>query len=303
MNTFLVTGATGGLGLEIVKNIAKSSANKVVMAVRDLDKGRKIADKLKGNIDVHHLDLSNLRNIGNFLSDWDYSLSGLINNAGVQFVNENNFTQDGFEETIAVNHLASFLLTVGLIPYLKGGNVLFIGSGTHNPSYPLGKLFGFRGAQYTTMNDLAKGISCAKTVRQMNLDRYATSKLLNIITAVELARRHEEFSSYVLDPGLMPGTGLARHQNSTMRFFWKKIMPIAGHLLPDTTTARKSGETAAWLVDAPPFKFQSGEILSFNRKPYKYVWQDMVLDEKIGKDVFESSIEIVKDFLPNNDDD
>ena len=54
MKTFLVTGATSGLGLEIVKNIAKSRSNRVIMAVRDLSKGRKIADNLKGNIDVHH---------------------------------------------------------------------------------------------------------------------------------------------------------------------------------------------------------------------------------------------------------
>ena len=39
MKTFLVTGATGGLGLEIVKNLAKGRNNKVIMAVRDLDKG------------------------------------------------------------------------------------------------------------------------------------------------------------------------------------------------------------------------------------------------------------------------
>lgn len=299
MKTFLVTGATSGLGLEIVKNIAKSRSNRVIMAVRDLSKGRKIADNLKGNIDVHHLDLSKLRNIGDFLNTWDSSLSGLINNAGVQFVNENNFTQDGYEETIAVNHLAAFLLTIGLIPFLKGGKVLFIGSGTHNPNYALGKLFGFRGAQYTTMQDLVKGISDAKAAKQKNLDRYATSKLLNIITAVELSKKHKEFSSYVLDPGLMPGTELARHQNSTMRFLWEKVMPIARRLLPDTTTPRRSGNTAAWIVETSPFKFPSGEILSFDRKPYKYVWKDMALNEKIGKDVFESSNELIKEFLPN----
>jgi NAD(P)-dependent dehydrogenase (short-subunit alcohol dehydrogenase family) len=298
MKTFLVTGATGGLGLETVKNITKSKTNRVVMAVRDLNKGEKIAAELEGNIEVQHLDLSQLGNIRNFLDNWDFSLAGLINIAGVQFVYETSFTQDGYEETIAVNHLAAFLLTVGLIPFLKGGKVLFIGSGTHNPNYPLGKFFGFRGAQYTTLNDLIKGISDAKTTKQMNIDRYATSKLLNIITAVELSRKYEEFSSYVLDPGLMPGTGLARHQNSTMRFLWKKVMPITAHLLPDITTTRRSGKTAAWIMETSPFKFQSGEILSFNRKPYKYVWKDMALNEKIGKDVYESSKEIVKEFLP-----
>ncbi len=142
----------------------------------------------------------------------------MINNAGVQFVNETKFTRDGFEETIPVNHLAAFMLTIGLMPYLEGGRVLFIGSGTHNPNYPLARMFGFRGAQYTSIVDLAQGKSNAKNTRQMNLDRYATSKLLNMISAVELSSRFKNFSSYVLDPGLMPGTGLARYQNRIMRF-------------------------------------------------------------------------------------
>ena len=173
MKTFLVTGATGGLGLEIVKNLAKGRNNKVIMAVRDLDKGLKIANELAGNIEVIELDLSQLANIRFFLQEWDIPLNGLINNAGVQFVDETKFTRDGYEETIAVNHLAAFLLTTGLMPHLTGGRVLFIGSGTHNPNYPLGKMFGFRGAQYTTMWDLIEGKSNAKTTKQINLDRYA----------------------------------------------------------------------------------------------------------------------------------
>ena len=63
MKTFLVTGATGGLGLEIVKNLAKNRENKVIMAIRDLNKGSKIANELAGNIEVLQLDLSQLANI------------------------------------------------------------------------------------------------------------------------------------------------------------------------------------------------------------------------------------------------
>lgn len=297
MKTFLVTGATGGLGLEIVKNLAKNRENKVIMAIRDLNKGSKIANELAGNIEVLQLDLSQLANIRDFLQKWDISLDGLINNAGVQFVNETKFTRDGYEETIAVNHLAAFMLTTGLMPYLTGGRVLFIGSGTHNPNYAFGKMFGFRGAQYTTMKDLIQGKSNAKTTKQMNLDRYSTSKLLNTITAVELSRRFKEFSSYVLDPGLMPGTGLARHQNSTMQFLWKKVMPLIGHFLPDTTSPRRSGKAAAWIMETSTIKNQSGEIFSYNKKPNKYVWKEVALNEKMGREVYEDSMKIIGGFL------
>lgn len=297
MKTFLVTGATGGLGLEIVRNLAKNPKNKVIMAIRNLDNGLKMANELAGNIEVLQLDLSQLSNVRDFLQKWDTPLDGLINNAGVQFVNETKFTKDGYEETIAVNHLAAFMLTIGLMPHLTGGRVLFIGSGTHNPNYPLGKMFGFRGAQYSEMEDLVKGKSNAKTTKQMNLDRYSTSKLLNTITAVELSKRFKEFSSYVLDPGLMPGTGLARYQNSTMQFLWKKIMPIIGHFLPDTTSPQRSGKTAAWIMETSTIKHQSGEIFSYNKKPNKYVWKDVVLNEEIGKEVYEDSMKIIGGFL------
>lgn len=297
MKTFLVTGTTSGLGLEIVRKLANNGKNNVVMAVRDLEKGLKIANELAGNIEVLQLDLSQLANIQDFVHKWDIPLDGLINNAGVQFVNETKFTRDGYEETIAVNHLAAFTLTTGLMPHLTGGRVLFIGSGTHNPNYPFGKMFGFRGAQYTTMKDLIEGKSNAKTTKQMNLDRYSTSKLLNTITAVELSRRFKAFSSYVLDPGLMPGTGLARYQNDTMQFLWKRVMPIIGHFLPDTTSTRRSGKVAAWIMETSTIKHQSGEIFSYNKKPSKYVWKEVVLNEKIGREVYEGSMKIIENLL------
>lgn len=248
MKTFLVTGTTSGLGIEIVKNLAGKKNNKVIMAVRDLDRGMKIA-------------------------------------------------KDGYEETIAVNHLAAFMLTIGLIPHITGGRILFIGSGTHNPDHPLGPVFGFRGAQYTSIEDLLKGKSKTQRTRQMNLDRYATSKLLNTITAVELSKRFKTFYSYVLDPGLMPGTGLARYQNSTLRFLWNKVMPFIGFFLPDTASAEKSGKTAAWIMETSTVTDKSGEIFSYNQKPSKYVWEEVVLNEKIGKEVYEDSMNTIKKFL------
>ncbi len=297
MKTFLVTGATGGLGLEIVRNLAKTKKNRVIMAIRNLDKGLKIANELGGNIEVLKLDLSQLVNIRDFLQKWDTPLDGLINNAGVQFVNETKFTQDGYEKTIAVNHLAAFMLTIGLMPYLTRGRVLFIGSGTHNPNHPHAKMFGFRGAQYTSIHDSIHGKSNAKTQKQMNLDRYSTSKLLNTVTAVELSRRFKEFSSYVLDPGLMPGTGLARNQNITMQFLWKRVMPVLGLFLPDTTSTRRSGKTAAWIMETSKVQHQSGEIFSFNKKPNKYVWKEVVRNKEIGREVYEDSMKIIEDFL------
>ncbi len=145
------------------------------------------------------------------------------------------------------------------------------------------------------MDDIVKGKDNGASTQQMNRDRYATSKLLNLITAIEFARRFKEFETYVLDPGLMPGTGLARYQNRLMNFVWNNIMPVVGCFLPDTTSTKRSGKTAAWIMETSTN--QSGEIISYNQKPYRYVWKDVVLNEKIGGEVYEDSMKIIGDFF------
>jgi NAD(P)-dependent dehydrogenase (short-subunit alcohol dehydrogenase family) len=297
MKTFLVTGSTQGLGLAIVKQLALKKDTMIIMAVRNLAKGKEIAKSLGENVQAVELDLSSLKNIELFIKNWKKKLDGLINNAGVQHSSKNSFTPDGFEETIAVNHLASFLLTIGLAKHLVGGRVLFIGSGTHDPKHPHAKFFGFRGAQYTSIKELSEGLGKNTEIAQLNLDRYATSKFLNTVTAVELSRRQKDFLSVVLDPGLMPGTGLARTQNGFMLFLWKWLMPIVGIFLPDTSSTRKSGNAASWIISDEKFDYPSGTIFSYNKKPGKHVWKEMVYNERIGKEIYEDSLLMLKKYM------
>ncbi len=297
MPTILITGATQGLGLRIVKNLSLKQDVNIIMAVRDVDKGNEITGALGKNVSAVQLDLSNLRNIKKFINNWNIKLDGLINNAGVQFASKNSFTSDGFEETIAVNHLAAFLLTIGMEKHLGNGRVLFIGSGTHDPRHPLAKMFGFRGAQYTSIAELAAGSGNAQDISQLNRDRYATSKLLNTITVVEFSRRYSTFSSFMLDPGLMAGTGLARDHNGIMRFLWRFLMPPVGIFLPDTSSPGRSGRTAGWIMTENNLPFKSGAIISYDKKPSKYIWEEVVFNEKIGKEVFEDSLSIVKKYV------
>jgi len=297
MKTILITGATQGLGLQVVKYLALKQDVNIIIAVRNIDKGNEIASSLGNNVSVVKLDLSSFKNIKEFITNWNVKIDGLINNAGVQFTSKNSFTSDGFEETIAVNHLAAFLLTIGLEKHLKNGRVLFIGSGTHNPNHSVARMFGFRGAQYTSIKELSEGLGNTSDIVQLNLDRYATSKLLNTITAVELSRRYNTFSSFVLDPGLMPGTGLARNQNGIMKFLWQFFMPLIGIFLPDTSSSKRSGRTASWIMTEEYLPFKSGEIISYNKKLSVHVWNEIVLNEKIGKEVYEDSMSLVRPYL------
>lgn len=63
------------------------------------------------------------------------------------------------------------------------------------------------------------------------------------------------------------------------------------------TSDKRSGRTASWIMTEDNLPFKSGAIISYNKKPNKFVWDKVVFDEKIGKDVFEDSLSIVKNYL------
>ncbi|GAK51758.1 glucose/ribitol short chain dehydrogenase/reductase family protein [Candidatus Moduliflexus flocculans] len=295
MRTYIITGATSGLGLATARCLAQEPDTKVILAVRDTIRGRRIAAELGQHVEVVELDLSSLDNIDAFLSSWQGNITGLINNAGVQIINETRFTKkERFEETFAVNHLAALKLTMGLLAFLGGGRVLFIGSGTHNPNNRTAIIFGFRGAKFTSIRNCADGLNNTGSIRQLGIDRYATSKFLNMVTTVELARRipPERVSFFCLDPGIMAGTGLARTAPAPLRFVWAHFLPFAMKFLPDASTPTRSGKAAARIVTSKALEKQTGTIFSFDCQPSTRVWKS-VFDAEIGRRVVDDSLNLL----------
>ncbi|MBV1921400.1 MAG: SDR family NAD(P)-dependent oxidoreductase [Pseudomonadales bacterium] len=292
MKTYIITGATGGLGLSIARCLAKDLGNRIIIAVRDTARGQALATELGGNVEVAELDLGSLNCVDKFVESWKGEITGLINNAGVQIVNETRLTQyEQLEETFVVNHLAALKLTLGLIPFLKGGRVLFIGSGTHNPKNITANLFGFRGAKFESIAACAKGLDETGSIKQIGMDRYATSKFLNIVTTVELSRQlhKDQVAFFCLDPGMMAGTGLARTAPRILQVLWRHVLPWGAKILPDTSTPERSGKTAAWIMESKDLEGQSGVILSFDGRPSKKVW-GKAFDAEIGKAVMDDSM-------------
>lgn len=293
MKTFIVTGATRGLGLATARALAAHPDHRVVLAVRDAERGHAVAKAIGGNVEVAHLDLASLGNVAQFVAGWREPLAGLVNNAGVQIANGTRLTADGHEETIAVNHLAAVALTLGLLPHLNGGRVLFIGSGTHNP-HNRAAMVGFRGGRFTTIAALARGEGDAPSARQLGMDRYATSKFLNMVTAVEFARRHPAGTTafFALDPGLMAGTGLARTAPIIVRAVWFTVLRWLAPLIPDTSTPERSGATAAWLMTSENVLAQSGEVFAYDRAPSRRVWEP-VRDPAVGRRVLDETVALL----------
>lgn len=299
MKTFIVTGATQGLGRAIAGALAADPQHHVVLGVRDVARGTEVARALGPNAEARRLDCASLSDVRRFAAEWHGPIAGLVNNAGVQQTTGVQWTPDGHEETIAVNHLAALRLTLDLLPWLEGGRVLFIGSGTHNPHHRFATLFGFRGGRFTSVAALARGEAEATDDRQAGMDRYATSKLLNMLAGMELARRiapeHTLFST--LDPGLMPGTGLARTSPAPVRWAWTNILPRIAPLLPDTSTTERSAAAAAWLLTKADLSGRNGEVFSYDWEPSTRVW-DRARDPELARRALDESLALLGASLP-----
>ena len=78
----IVTGANSGIGRAAARALAASGA-RVVLAVRDVDKGRAAAASMPGKTEVRPLDLARLDSVRDFVAGWEGGVDVLINNAGV----------------------------------------------------------------------------------------------------------------------------------------------------------------------------------------------------------------------------
>jgi len=176
----VITGANTGLGLETAQVLAARGAS-VVLAVRDLEKGKQAAARIAGtapgaNVMVQHLDLTSLGSIraaAGELRARHPRIDLLVNNAGVMFTPK-QATRDGFELQFGTNHLGHFALT-GLL---------------------LEQMLPVPGSRVVTVSSLAHRIRGRINFDDLQAERsyrrvaaYSQSKLANLMFTYELQRR------------------------------------------------------------------------------------------------------------------
>jgi NAD(P)-dependent dehydrogenase (short-subunit alcohol dehydrogenase family) len=250
--TFVVTGGTGGLGLECARVLAAAPGARVVVTGRDKVRTAAAA----ATLDVHPmvLDLGSLASVHRFAAELGTDLAagvlpplrGLVCNAGLQVTTDSR-TEDGFETTFGVNHLGHLALVSDLVDRFEApARIAFVSSGTHDPAKPTGMPSPLADA---TADELAfpPGEPGARAGRR----RYTTSKLANVRTSYVLAQRLRERGITVnaFDPGLMPGTGLARDAGAVTRLLWRTVARGLV-VLPMVNTTRASGANLARLLTA-----------------------------------------------------
>jgi NAD(P)-dependent dehydrogenase (short-subunit alcohol dehydrogenase family) len=134
----IITGGAAGIGLEAARTLANVGAE-VTLAVRRPEAARSIATRLREEtsntkIFVRELDLSHLRSVQSFVSDWTEPVDVLINNAGIMAVPELERTAEGFELQFATNYFGHFALTLGLhrsLAAANGARVVSVSSSGH----------------------------------------------------------------------------------------------------------------------------------------------------------------------------
>jgi NAD(P)-dependent dehydrogenase (short-subunit alcohol dehydrogenase family) len=244
--TFVVTGANGGLGAETSKALAAKGAT-VIMACRNLDKARPIAEAIDGDVRLERLDLADLSSVRAFADGVD-SVDVLINNAGLMNVPFSR-TKDGFETQFGVNHLGHFALTGLLLDRIRD-RVVTLASIAHKQTPKL------------WIDDL--NYENRRYVRSL---AYAQAKLANLMFARELHRRLRESGSstrsYAVHPGVS-STDLFARTDTPLDLIAKPAVRLIGH---SPAHAAHSTLFAATTPDADPDTYWGPARLFQTRGP------------------------------------
>lgn len=246
-STYLVIGASTGLGRATTEALAREH--------RVITVGRHTGADIK-------CDLTKLPDITRAAAEAKAlgPFAGIACNAGLQDTGEPTFTDAGVESIFAVNVLAHVAFLAQLAPD-KQTRIGLVGSGTMDPDERGATMFGFRGGLYTDAASLAagKGDPAVDTAQRAR-DRYATSKLCDLLIVRALAKRG--VNAFAIDPGLMPGTGLAREYGRFARFAWNTVLRVAALVMPGASSPKRSGRAYAWaLQHAEP-----GAYIDFRRR-------------------------------------
>lgn len=122
-----MTGANVGLGLEAARHFARLGAAKVILACRDTEKGERAKADIErstarsGIVEVWALDLCSFESVKHFCRRADQlpRLDVVVENAAVAFVGPRGALAEGYETTITVNVVSTFLMALLLLPTLR----------------------------------------------------------------------------------------------------------------------------------------------------------------------------------------
>lgn len=247
----VITGASSGIGEAAALGLARAGA-RVVMVCRNRRRGEatheRIGRAVAGvQLDLRIADLSSLRQVRALASDLTTAYSEihvLVNNAG-GYRTRPEISEDGFERTMAVNHLAHFLLTNLLLPALRAAKarVITVSSRAHRRAKIRRK----------PLEQIVKSVGGYSWVQT-----YGDSKLANLLFSFELARREPDLTAIALHPGVL-STRIWNQNSDWLTFPLRFFKPLMEH-------GSRGGERVVRLATAPEFAGASGKYFDRDRE-------------------------------------
>ncbi|PAX49851.1 protochlorophyllide reductase [Brunnivagina elsteri] len=277
--TAVITGASSGVGLYTAKALAKKGWH-VVMACRDVRKAGEAAQAVgmpQGSYSIMQIDLGDLESVRRFAREFRASgkfLNALLCNAAIYMplIKEPLRSPEGYELTMATNHLGHFLLCNLMLEDLKNSpmadkRLVILGTVTHNPDEPggkvyprpdLGKFEGFEAG-------FKEPISMVDGKKFEPVKAYKDSKVCNVLTMRELHRRFHDSTGITftsLYPGCVADTPLFRNHYP----LFQKLFPLfQKYITKGYVSQELSGERVASVIADPEFK-QSGAYWSWGNR-------------------------------------
>lgn len=248
----VLTGATSGIGRVAARDLARRGAT-VAAVGRNQERGRALEAATAedpGTVTFHAADLASLaavRDLAADLRETYEEIHVLANNAGIASA-ERRESPDGLEHTLAINHLAPYLLTHELLDRLRA-----TGAGADEPARVV-----------ATASELHRRGTIAREDLQFErgydgLDAYARSKLANVAFTLELAERlgsppAADVLANAFSPGFVRGTRI--WQGASLR---ARVLTRLAALVPGVgTDVETGGERLAAQIASPDYADRSG---------------------------------------------
>src|SRR5262249_21571535 len=269
--TCLVTGATAGIGEVTARELARRGAC-VVIVGRSRERCAATAEAIRcetGNPAVEFLvaDLSSQAEVRRlareFLARHD-RLHVLVNNAGALFAQRRE-SADGIEMTLALNHLAYFLLTGLLLDTLTASapaRVVNVSSRAHEDVKALNfddlqarasarKFWGYGGSEFAGLL-----YTLFAPMRHPGFLQYARSKLANRLFTYELALRLEGtgVTANALRPGFVASRFMAG--NGALGWFLRRWAGLFGR------SVEEGARTSVYLATSPEVEGVTGKYFA-----------------------------------------
>jgi len=252
-----ITGPTAGIGRTASLELARRGAQ-LTLFCRSKEKGEALQQEIvaAGGLlpSIILMDMADLASVRRAAAEFvarEETLDVLLNNAGVVNTSRKE-TVDGFEETLAVNHFAPFLLTGLLLPVLQktpGARIVNVASDAH----AFVKDMAFDDMQATKNY---------KTFRE-----YGRSKLANILFTRRLARLLE--GRDVTVNSLHPGA-VATSLGSQNGGFLTKIIPLL--LKPFFRSPEQGAQTSIYLCTSNEIAGISGDYFVNCKRSTPKLW-------------------------------